>query len=229
LQRGSHLAQAGLFILTIFTLFYTVIPLYQTAGLQEAIARQEKELEALRAQAAQNYHEQRQRMLRMLAHTAMPDCTGLMEPMPAINDPERRKRTGVFMRSDVSECVRERIVGSPTLSNLRPLDRLILKESLDKALDGIRASQQRARQAYAEAERLPDDQLPPARPELERLLRAIGAGEQQISKQIRENRVHRRQLEIESTFRTEVQNHVKALADEKLYEQSPDTGLYRGK
>ncbi len=36
LIRVSYIAQVGLFFLTTFTIFYTVIPIYQNANLQES-------------------------------------------------------------------------------------------------------------------------------------------------------------------------------------------------
>lgn len=44
LPRISHISQLGLFILTIGALYFTVIPLYQKALLEEAIAQKEVEL-----------------------------------------------------------------------------------------------------------------------------------------------------------------------------------------
>ena len=43
LVRISYIAQVGLFFLTTFTIYYTVIPIYQNASLQEAIAKKEVE------------------------------------------------------------------------------------------------------------------------------------------------------------------------------------------
>lgn len=48
LSRSSQLVQIGLFVITIFTVFYTVIPLYKSAQLEESLARREVELEKLK-------------------------------------------------------------------------------------------------------------------------------------------------------------------------------------
>ncbi|ECS9194333.1 hypothetical protein DC276_23445, partial [Salmonella enterica subsp. enterica serovar Reading] len=47
LIRVSYIAQVGLFFLTTFTIFYTVIPIYQNANLQESIAKKEIEYKQL--------------------------------------------------------------------------------------------------------------------------------------------------------------------------------------
>ena len=44
LPRLSHFSQFGLFIFTVGTIYFTVIPLYQKALLEEAIAKKEIEL-----------------------------------------------------------------------------------------------------------------------------------------------------------------------------------------
>lgn len=47
LVRISYIAQVGLFFLTIFTIYFTVIPIYQNASLQESIAKKEIEYKQL--------------------------------------------------------------------------------------------------------------------------------------------------------------------------------------
>ena len=44
LQRLSHLSQFGIFVFTVWAIFFTVVPLYQKALLDEAIAKKEVEL-----------------------------------------------------------------------------------------------------------------------------------------------------------------------------------------
>ncbi|MDO8776376.1 MAG: hypothetical protein Q7K57_48225, partial [Burkholderiaceae bacterium] len=44
LPRLSHLSQFGLFLFTVATIYFTVIPLYQKALLDEAIAKKEIDL-----------------------------------------------------------------------------------------------------------------------------------------------------------------------------------------
>ncbi|MEP6935807.1 MAG: hypothetical protein ABI988_18025 [Nitrospirota bacterium] len=49
LQRLSHISQFGLFIFTVWAIYFTVIPLYQKAFLEEAIAKKEVELKEANA------------------------------------------------------------------------------------------------------------------------------------------------------------------------------------
>lgn len=39
LNRTSHIVQIGLFSVTLFTVYYTVIPLYKNAQMEESLAR----------------------------------------------------------------------------------------------------------------------------------------------------------------------------------------------
>ncbi|UVM53473.1 hypothetical protein LOY37_13900 [Pseudomonas sp. B21-012] len=51
LSRISQLVQVGLFITTLLTIYYTVIPLYKSAQLEESLARKEAEYESLSVKA----------------------------------------------------------------------------------------------------------------------------------------------------------------------------------
>lgn len=48
LSRVSQFVQIGLFATTLFTIYYTVIPLYKNAQLEESLARKELEYESLK-------------------------------------------------------------------------------------------------------------------------------------------------------------------------------------
>src|SRR5690242_5684244 len=88
LVRGSHIAQLGLFVLTLLALFYTVIPLYKTAALEEQIARKEAELSetqrkigqaesALKEANEKMYRRSRSDVLLAFVRYAGPSCSGL--------------------------------------------------------------------------------------------------------------------------------------------------------
>ena len=89
--RSSYIAQVGLFVLTLWTLFYTVIPLYKTAALEEQIARRETELKAteqklaeanaaLREANEKAYRRSRAELLWNLNFHAGASCSGLLRP-----------------------------------------------------------------------------------------------------------------------------------------------------
>ncbi len=51
LSRASHIVQIGLFATTLFAIYYTVIPLYKSAQIEESLARKELEYEQLRVKS----------------------------------------------------------------------------------------------------------------------------------------------------------------------------------
>src|SRR5437016_4581751 len=79
LMRASHLGQAGLFILTLAALYYTVLPLYQKAVLEEAIARKEIELTHATAQVEKLYVTARGYIVDEYVSYASGKCSGVFE------------------------------------------------------------------------------------------------------------------------------------------------------
>lgn len=80
LQRLSHVAQFGLFVITLFTIYYTVIPLYQTAALQEGIARKEIELNTLDLKVREAHSKIRGYVVGEIVASMTFNCSGLLVP-----------------------------------------------------------------------------------------------------------------------------------------------------
>ena len=92
LSRGSNIAQVGLFALTLAALYYTVIPLYKTAALEEQIAQREAQLKTVENRLAATesavteakeslYREKRGEALRRFILTVGPKCSGLFSSL----------------------------------------------------------------------------------------------------------------------------------------------------
>lgn len=77
LPRLSHVAQFGLFVFTLGSLYFTVIPLYQMALLDEAIAKKEVELATATKTVDRLYLGIRSYVVRDFYLQAMPACGGL--------------------------------------------------------------------------------------------------------------------------------------------------------
>ncbi|HAB95245.1 MAG TPA: hypothetical protein DCE83_00155 [Enterococcus sp.] len=80
LQRLSHIAQFGLFVITVFTIYYTVIPLYQMAALQEGIARKENELAKLNLKVKEAHSKIRAYVVDQVVAGMIFECSGLLVP-----------------------------------------------------------------------------------------------------------------------------------------------------
>lgn len=65
-------------LLTAGGLYFTVIPLYQKAALDEQVAKQQLKLEELQQRVATSYGKIRSEAVRQYVFLTQSDCTGLM-------------------------------------------------------------------------------------------------------------------------------------------------------
>lgn len=137
LSRLSHLSQFGLFALTIGALYFTVIPLYKTAALEESIARRESELRivneklevatvALDKVKLEAYERDRKDLQKDLVFIS-PYCSGLMTPSRSL-DPAKESYLGDnLLKVDAAQCLRDELDKSKAKTILKPKDYLYLK------------------------------------------------------------------------------------------------------
>jgi hypothetical protein len=90
LQRLSAIAQIGLCLLAAFGLFYTVIPLYKSALLEEEIARKTRELERTQSALDQSYHHLRDQRVKLYIFKVGGPCTELMRSSRKLDEPQTR-------------------------------------------------------------------------------------------------------------------------------------------
>ena len=76
LQRVSHIVQLGLFLLTLATIYFTVIPLYQKALLDEQIAEKELRLAKLEKSLDAAYRKIRASAVRSRGQSTFSAGTG---------------------------------------------------------------------------------------------------------------------------------------------------------
>jgi hypothetical protein len=144
LVRGSHLAQFGLFLLTLWALFYTVIPLYRTAALEEQIARRETELTVLEKNLAETgaalkkaneeaYRRTRAEFLRGLTFRAGAECSGLLRPpeLPSLLG-EEPPTERPLLDINIVECVTAELLALKPTDTLRSEDWDSLQEAVGR-------------------------------------------------------------------------------------------------
>ncbi|MFG5411145.1 hypothetical protein ABXN37_27370 [Piscinibacter sakaiensis] len=167
----SHFAQFGLFLFTVGSLYFTVIPLYQKAVLEEAIAKREIELKALNDRFDAAYKRLRASAVRDFQMLATPHCAGLYNPPRAAtlqaSAAEERTPRAVFVFSvDVRSCLTNVASETRALSDLSAADRRQFDEELSKVIGRLEAKKASALEEYskipaeltdAEAEALPAD------------------------------------------------------------------------
>jgi hypothetical protein len=151
LSRFTAFAQIGLFALTAWGLYFTVIPLYQNALLNEAIARKELELKEVSAKEEELYAEVRKRIVSQLLLRIGTECTGLLEPSSFGKKilPEIPKSLSI----DVSECIQSSVSQSRYLGDLREVDRNGVEASIGVLGKEVQTLQLKARADYESFER----------------------------------------------------------------------------
>src|SRR6185437_1868693 len=110
LPRLSHIAQFGLFLFTLGSLYFTVLPLYQKALLDESIAKKEIELKTATVSLEQKYSKIRAFAIKEYVIAAGAKCSGLLEPVPELTPlgkkPEvRPSHAERIYAIDVTQCL----------------------------------------------------------------------------------------------------------------------------
>ncbi|WP_064026674.1 hypothetical protein [Methylomonas koyamae] len=111
LPRMSHFAQFGLFLFTVFSLYFTVLPLYQKALLEEAIARKELELKEASALLNKKYEQIRSYAVSEYVVKASAKCSDLLIRPPELTTLETKETpettdAKVVYDIDVANCLK---------------------------------------------------------------------------------------------------------------------------
>jgi hypothetical protein len=141
LSRLSHLSQFGLFTLTIGAFYFTVIPLYKTAALEESIARREAELNAtngklsaatasLEKVKSEIYERNRKDLIKGIVLVA-PYCSGLMTPPSATHTLKDIELGQQLLKVDAAQCLQNEFEERKAETILTTDDYLILKSSIE--------------------------------------------------------------------------------------------------
>ncbi len=157
LLRASHISQFGLLLLTVGGLYFTVIPLYQKALLDEAIARKEVELLQTQYTLERIYMSVRSLSVREFTFFASGDCSGIRGAQEAIarSAGKRGIRPGTedrLLGIPVRTCLIEVFEKSRALNELRDSDRKALRVEVERVASSLDAARI---EAIAEYDRQP--------------------------------------------------------------------------
>nr|WP_314643854.1 hypothetical protein [uncultured Pseudomonas sp.] len=141
LSRLSHISQFGLFALTIGALYFTVIPLYKTAALEESIARRESELSATNAKLEtaaaalakvkqEIYERNRSDLVKGIIYVA-PYCSGLMMALDAVDSKGDGELGANLLKVDAAQCLRDEFHESKAEKVLATSDYSYLKDVIE--------------------------------------------------------------------------------------------------
>lgn len=140
LPRFSHFAQFGLFLITVWGLYFTVIPLYQKALLDEAIAKKEIELAVTSKSADKLYAKVRKYVSRDFYIQAMPACGSLYPQWEVRKKNEKNQEIApsdpiVIYDIDMPACFNKLLRETRSLKELRDSDLQVFEKAVaDMAL-----------------------------------------------------------------------------------------------
>ena len=138
ISRLASISQSVLVVLTAAGFYFTVLPLYQKAALEEAIAKKESELKELTAALDKAYSRTRFSALKNFVFSAGVECSGLMLParnqhlIGKIDPPDRKPYAQETLEIDPKKCLLSRFERSKALNEIRAQDRTVLGEAVAK-------------------------------------------------------------------------------------------------
>jgi len=155
LLRLSHFAQFGLLLITVGSLYFTVLPLYQKALLEEAIAQKEFELKTMNDVLARTYQQVQSSAIREFHLRGTHDCTTLWRqpPPPESLRGDEPKKTEYESAFDFNTrmCL-EKIATLPqVIEGLKPEDRALLLSMVAAIAEKIDAAREVAVAKFKEA------------------------------------------------------------------------------
>jgi len=120
-------------MLAAFGYFYTVIPLYQKAMLDEEIAKKELELKATRKALVESYSKLRRYVIKSFVFSAGAQCTGLLIPPlgPEASREERNAERRAVLTHEVPPCLLTQLDKTPEVDSLKKSDRAFLVKQLN--------------------------------------------------------------------------------------------------
>jgi len=153
LPRISHFSQFGLFAVTIGGFYFTVLPLYQKAVLEEAIARKEVELAASEKSLEQSYVRLRGFSIKEFVVSTGAECSSLMIPPRALRALDEKAPPGPSEAEEIlsinaGACLREKFQNSKTLKELRPADLQTLATHIELIAADLTAKREAARKEF---------------------------------------------------------------------------------
>ena len=137
ISRLASISQFGLLLLTIGGFYFTVLPLYQKALLEEAIAKKEVELKGISAALEESYSRVRESVVKEFVFTSGASCSGLMLPpqnadLLGIHIPNRKPHAQEILEIEPKKCLVEALSKYPGLRNLRSEDTRALQDAVSR-------------------------------------------------------------------------------------------------
>lgn len=159
LSRGASVAQIVGVALALAGLFYTVIPLYQKAAVDEQLARREMELKAVEASLtegkAEVYRLRRDDLVRVTVRGAAEECSDSFRGFMDLPAGEREPEEAYRLRLDVNvkDCVDRHLARAETSKQLGAADLEAWRAWAKPIVAELEAERLRTRQTVQELPR----------------------------------------------------------------------------
>jgi hypothetical protein len=156
LSRGASISQIVGIGLALAGLFYTVIPLYQKAAVDEQLARREMELKTVETTLAEakteTYRLRRDNYMRVATGSAADECSDVRRgfmPMPT-EEAESERVYRLQLNIDMVECVDRYLAQAAEVKDLNPTDLKVWRAWATPMAAELEAQRQAARKRIAE-------------------------------------------------------------------------------
>jgi len=134
LVRLSHISQFGLFVITLGSLYFVVLPIYQKSILDEAIARKEIELKESEKLVEQSYVQLRKFTLNEFTRGVFIGCIVNYQDVELTKVDDKVHNN---LYKDASNCILESKNNSSGLKILRPHDLADFDKELKNVISEI--------------------------------------------------------------------------------------------
>jgi len=143
LSRVSQIVQIGLFATTLFTIYYTVIPLYKNAQLEESLARKELEYESLKLRSDKTLSKINRWEYRQFVLSAA-ECSGMPKVLLAEN--ARQDMQG-YPQGEVIACLRKTF-SEYDFTEMNAVQRAVVDNRISVVSSGLNSIYQDSLDAY---------------------------------------------------------------------------------
>lgn len=147
LLRISHFSQFGLFVITLGSLYFVVLPIYQKTLLDEAIARKEIELKESDKLVKQSYEQLRKLVVEQFTFRVFVKCIVDFQDLEFTKDEKGKQGK---LNYDASNCLLESEKDSSDLKLLRPNDQIVFLQNLKSVAAEIEQNRIIALKQYME-------------------------------------------------------------------------------
>lgn len=147
LPRISHFSQFGLFVITLGSLYFVVLPVYQKSVLDEAIARKEIELKESEKLVEQSYVKLREIALTTFTRSVFQKCAINFQDAEVVKDDYKGNYS---LNNDISSCLLDSAKSLNNIMLLRPNDRAIFLAELRNVTTRIEQDRKIALKQYIE-------------------------------------------------------------------------------